>query len=113
MEMSIKGLMPIPVPTPRSRSHAPRRGAIERWCVVQSLVRRLEMLVSTNAYLDATLADGGRHARLLAARVETEVEELVRRIDAEATRVTVEAAARYLDRAKAKATRTGRETKRR
>ena len=73
--------------------------------MVQSLVRRLEALVSTNAYLDATLADGGRHAKLLAARVETEVEELVRRIEAESVQVTVEAAERYLDRAKAKAAR--------
>lgn len=90
--------MPRPIP----------RGTIDRWSVLQSLVRRLDALLQMNSYLDTTLARGdmGRAARY-ADRLADEMDRLTLAVEREATRVTVEAGERYIARQNAKAKRQG------
>lgn len=71
------------------------RPAVERWGVVQSLVRRLDAVVQAHAYLDLGERRGER-SRDTAHRVELEMERIAARVEVEAVRVTVEAAEQYI-----------------
>lgn len=91
-------VVPLPIGRPPMR---PLRTAVDRWGVLQSLVRRLDALVQASAYLDLGHATGP--ATRIGAVVEREMERIAARVEAEATRVTVEAAERYLEQARRKA----------
>lgn len=73
------------------------RSATARWQTVGGLLRQLEAVMRLNAYLDSRLRRDLAHVRAV-ERVERAVAQLTLRLEAEAVRVTVEAAAVYLHR---------------